>query len=145
MSTKLCRTAYVPLKSKVMMHGVTRASDRALQKFVIQEEVTAVREGGKLTGTTKAVILVGNDECPGMITFSVNNSKPVHFLSTAETEIKWITKDRKVYDYSIEDCMPVKYLCTNMQEMYDYGMNKIDLGDQYISRYRMDHWKSQSK
>ena len=32
-----------------------------------------------------------------------------------------------------------------MQEMYNYGMNKIDLGDQYRGQYKMDYWKRQSK
>ena len=34
-SAKLCRTAYISLKSKVMMHGVTRASGSSLPEFVI--------------------------------------------------------------------------------------------------------------
>lgn len=98
-----------------------------------------------MIGTTKAEILVGHDECPGLIACLVYDSKSVYLLSTAATEIKWITKDRKVYDYSIEDCVPMQYVCTDMQEMYNYGMNKVDLSDQYRSQYRMDHWKRQSK
>ena len=35
MSAKLCQTAYVSLKSKVMMHGVTRAGGRGLPGSVI--------------------------------------------------------------------------------------------------------------
>ena len=71
-----------------MMHGVTRASGRGLPEYVIQKEVTAVREKEKLTGTTKAAILVGDDEYPDMIVFSVHDSKPVNFLSTTATELK---------------------------------------------------------
>ena len=85
------------------MHGVTRASGRGLPEFVIQKEVTAVLEKQALTGTLKAAVLIGDDECPALLACSVYDSKPVHFLSTAAKEIKWITKDRPVHDYTIDD------------------------------------------
>ena len=34
---------------------------------------------------------------------------------------------------------------TNLQDEYNYGMNKIDLGDQLRNYYRMDRWKRQFK
>ena len=40
MSAKLYRSTFVELDSKVMMHGITRASGRGLPEFVIQKEVT---------------------------------------------------------------------------------------------------------
>ena len=132
---------YVELKSKGMMHGVTRASGRGLPEFIVQKEVNGVQEKQALTSTAKSAVLTGDDACPNLIAFSVYNSKPVHFLSTASTEIKWITKDRKIFDYSVDDCVPMKFLRTNIQEMYNYGMNKIDLGDQYRGQYKMDYWK----
>lgn len=145
MSAKLCRTAYVELNSKVMMHGVTRASGRGLPEFVIQKEVTGVLEKQALTGTLKAAVLIGDNKCPALLACSVYDSKPVHFLSTAAKEIKWLTKDRQVHDYTIDDRVSMLFLRTNMQEMYNYGMNKIDLGDQYRGQYKMDYWKRQSK
>ena len=145
MSARLCRMAYVKLDSKVMMHGVTRASGRGLPEFVVQKEVSGVSQKEAVIGTLKAAVLNGDDECPALIACSVYDSKPVHFLSTAAKEIKWLTKDRKVYDYCVEDRVDMKFLRTNMQEMYNYGMNKIDLGDQYRGQYKMDYWKRQSK
>jgi len=128
-----------------MMHGVTRASGGGLPEFVIQKEVTGVQEKQSLNGTAKAAVLIGDEACPGLLTCSVYDSKPVHFLSTAVINIKWIIKDWKIFDYSVDDCVPMKFLRTNMQEMYNYGMNKIDLGDQYRGQYKMDYWKRQSK
>ena len=124
-----------------MMHGVTRASGRGLPEFVIQKEVSGVSWKKAVTGTLKAAVLNGDDECPALIACSVYDSKPVHFLLTAATEIKWLTKDRKIYDYCVEDRVDMKFMRTNMQEMYNYGMNKIDLGDQYRGQYKMDYWK----
>ena len=59
------------------------------------------------------------------------NFKPVHFLSTAETKIKWLTNDRKIYDYCVEDRVDMKFLGRNIQEMHNYVISKIDLGDQH--------------
>ena len=145
MSAKLCRTAYVSLESKVLLHGVTRVSGRGLPKSVIQEPVTTLNELQTLTGTTKAAVIIGDNECPALIAFSVYDSKPVHFLSSIATEIKWLRKDRKIYDYMVDDCVRMNFLRTNFQEMYNYGMNKIDLGDQYRTYYKMNHWKRQTK
>ena len=145
MSAKLCRTAYVSLKSKVMLHGVTRVNGRGLPKSIIQEQVTTTNELKTCTGRTKAAVITGDSECPALIAFSVYDTKPVHFLSTVATEIKWVRKDRKIYDYMVDDCVQMNFLRTNMQELYNYGMNKIDLGDQYRTYYKMNHWKRQTK
>ena len=40
MSTNICCTAYVDLKAKVEIHGVTGAKDSGLSRFVIQQEAT---------------------------------------------------------------------------------------------------------
>ena len=98
-----------------------------------------------ITGTLKGAILTGDVECPELIACLVYDSKRVHFLSTAATEIKWLIKDRKIYDYYVEDRVDVKFLRTNMQEMHNYGMNKIDLGEQYRGHYKMDYCKRESK
>ena len=39
----------------------------------------------------------------------------------------------------------MKFLRSNMQEMYSYDINKIDLVDQYRGQYKIDYWKRQSK
>ena len=69
MSAKLCRTAYVELDSKVMMHGVTRASGCGLPEFVIHKEVTSILEKQTLTGTLKATVLIGDDECLAILAY----------------------------------------------------------------------------
>ena len=85
MSAKLCRTTNVSLKSKVMLHGVTRVSGRGLPKSIIQDQVFTINELKTCTGTTKAAVIVGDSEYPALIAFSVYDSKPVHFLSTVAT------------------------------------------------------------
>ena len=121
------------------------SQEQVVVVFVIQKEVSSVSQKEAFTGTLKAAVLSGDDKFPALISCLVYNSKPVHFLSTAATKIKWLTKDRKINDYYVEKRVNITFLRTNMQEMYDYGMSKIDLGDQYRGQYKMNYWKRQSK
>ena len=57
-----------------------------LPEPVIQKELSVVDQ--VVTGTLEAAVLSGDDKCPALIACSVYESKPVHFLSTAATEIK---------------------------------------------------------
>ncbi len=51
-----------------------------------------------MRGQTKAAVLEGDKECPNLVTFSVHDTKPVHFLSMSCTELKWIEKVKIVFD-----------------------------------------------
>ena len=59
----------------------------------------------------------------------------------ASEEIKWMTKERDVYDTKKNTKVAMEFHRTNLQDEYNYGMNKIDLGDQLRNYYRMDRWK----
>ena len=133
MSTKICRTAYVDLKVK--MHGFTRTKDRGIPQFVIQQEETSKEKMIQTIGTVKAGVIEGDDDCPRLICFSVYDTKPVHFLSMATEELKWLTKERDVYDSENHTKVSMEFHCTIVQEEYNYGMNKIDLGDQVQNYY----------
>ena len=56
-----------------------------------------------------------------------------------------MTKERDVYDTKRHTKVAMEYHRTNIQDEYNYGMNKIDLGDQLRNYYRMDRWKRQFK
>ena len=54
MSTNICHTAYVDLKDKVKMHGMTRAKYWGIPRFVIQQEETEkLKKAGEI-GTIKS-------------------------------------------------------------------------------------------
>ena len=75
-STKICRTTYVVLKSKVTMHGVTRSFGYILPEFMTQKKVTGLQDKQALTITTKADVLTGDDECSALLAILVCDSKP---------------------------------------------------------------------
>ena len=127
------------LKPKVTIHRIVRASGCGLPEVVIQKEANRVQEKYALTGTAKAVVLIGDDGCPGPLVFSVYDLKQVHFISRTAINIKQITNDQEIFGYNVDKCVPMKFLQKHMQEMYNYCMNNIDIKDQYTSQYKIDY------
>ncbi len=78
-----------------MVHGVARKIGRGLPKCEIQQEVENKNLQAKVRGTTKAAVLEGDSECPDIMAFSVYDTKPVNFLSTACSSLTWREKPRK--------------------------------------------------
>ena len=54
MCANICRTAYVDLKDKVKIHGVTRAKYRGLPRYFIQQEDTEKLNKARAIGAIKA-------------------------------------------------------------------------------------------
>ena len=94
---RFCREAYVG-KNQVLSHGVTRKKNRGLPACVIQEEEKNEKKAALVRGTTEAAVLENDPQCPNVVAFSVYDTKPVHILTTSVTSLRWIEKQRKVYD-----------------------------------------------
>ena len=69
------------ITQKIKLHGVTRKSGIELPVSIMQEELHNRKEQEKVQGTVNADELVGNSKCPSLISVSVYDTKPVHFLS----------------------------------------------------------------
>ena len=96
-SATFCRKAYTHEK-RVMVHGLARKGMRGIPAGVKQEDVKNRKKSIQVRGTVKASVLQDYKECPDLVASSIYNTKPVHFLSTVCTEIKWVKKIRKVYN-----------------------------------------------
>jgi hypothetical protein len=77
---------------------VTRKSDQGLPSCVLQEEIKNQKEAEEVRGLTEAAVLQGDASCPNLVAFSVYDTKPVHFLSMCCTELKWVEKEKVVFD-----------------------------------------------
>ena len=53
-------------------------------------------------------------------------------------EIKWIEKNRKIYNYGKREQVIVKFLRTNVQDFYNNYMNCADIADQLRGNYCID-------
>jgi hypothetical protein len=105
-----------------------------LQKEVKKNEQAAVRR------KTKAAVLEGDPDCKDLMAFSVYDTKPVHFLSTACTLLSWKEKSKRVFDRDAGINITLIFLQTDMQDDYNYMMNHVDRADQLRGSYRVDKW-----
>ena len=143
-SAKFTREAYKH-KAKVLIHGVCRTHGRGFPEFCIQQEKNMQQEQEKVRGTVMGARLVGDRECPDLVAISVYDTKPVHFLSMACTEVKWISKSRQVYDKIKRRMVTAKFLRLNVNNDYNYGMGYVDVADQLRGYYRFDKWTRRRK
>jgi hypothetical protein len=138
MSAKLCAGAYKG-RNQVQIHGVVRKSGRGVPTCVLQETQKNAKEADKVHGTIKAAVL-DDPECPSVVCMSYYDSKDVYFMSTSATEIKWVEKERHVYNKEAQKMVSMKFLRPNIVDDYNNGMNKVDQADQLRSSYRFDLW-----
>ena len=134
-----------PEKNKALCHGAARKSGRGLPKCVIQEEPKRKTQQDQLRGTTKAAVLTNDPDIPDLVAFSVYDTKPVHFLSMACTGLKWIEKRKKVFDKETGANVSMAFLRPEVTDMYNNGMNNVDIADQLRGTYRLDRWMRKRK
>jgi hypothetical protein len=70
--------------------------------------------------TTKAVILERDNECPEIVDFSVYDTKPVNFLSTACIVCSGRKNTNKVFDKDAGIKIMLKFLCLGVMDEYNY-------------------------
>jgi hypothetical protein len=54
--------------------------------------------------------------------------------------MKWVEKERRVFDKMQQKMVKMKYLRHQMIDDYNNFMNKVDQADQLRNQYRCDHW-----
>jgi Transposase IS4 len=144
LSAKFAKACYNHPKA-VLIAGVTRKNGRGLPQHVLQEDDKNKKAQMAVRGTVKAAVLVGDRDCKDLLAVSVYDTKPVHFLSMVSETIKWVEKERTVYDPNEEKNVPVKFLRLNINDDYNNDMGHVDVADQLRGYYRMDHWQRQYK
>ena len=139
-SAKFLRAALTEIPQNIRVHGVCRTDKCGLPSVVLQKEVTGDRNLERVRGTVKAAVLKEDGKVKDLVAFSVFDSKPVHFLSTAATSLKWKKKVKKVYDSSTNQMQKIEFLRTTLQDDYNYGMNDVDISDQLRKIYCFNRW-----
>jgi hypothetical protein len=143
-SARFFREAFTE-KNKVLCHGVARKSGRGVPKCVIQEEPKRKTQQDQMRGTTKAAVLTDDPEIQDLVAFSVYDTKPVHFLSMACTGLKWIEKRKKVFERESSTNVSMAFLRPEVTDLYNNGMNNVDIADQLRGTYRLDRWMRKRK
>ena len=81
-----------------MILVVTRKSVRGLPKCIEQVDVTKKEDLVQTRGNLKVAELMGDAKAPWIISMSLYDTKPVYLMGVACEEIKWLKKDRKLFD-----------------------------------------------
>lgn len=139
MSAKLAYGAYTG-KNQVKIHGVVRKTHRGVPTCVFQETKKNPNEAALVRGTIKAAVLEGDPKCPDVCVLSFYDSKDVYLMSTACSTLKWVEKERRVFDKTQQKMVKMKFLRHQMIDDYNNFMNKVDQADQLRNQYRCDHW-----
>ena len=83
--------------------------------------------------------------CPNLIASSVNDNKPVHYLSMVSESIKWAEKEKMVYTVDTGKVEALKFLRLNRIGKYKSGMGNVDVADQIRGVYRLERWVRKRK
>ena len=89
--------------------------------------------------TVKAAKIVGDGQFEYFIALSINDYKPVYFISMACEELVWKQKERKVWSSVLGKFVVVPFLCLNVIDDYSNKMNNVDIADQLQGVYCFDH------
>jgi len=143
-SAAFCRAAYHHDK-KVLCHGVARKGGRGIPDSVLQAEVINRKDQLKVRGTVKAAVLEGDPGCPNLVASSVYDTKPVHYLSMITSELKWIVKEKIVYNVDSGKSEILSFLRMNNIHTYNSTMGNVDIADQLRGSYRLDYWARNRK
>ena len=138
-SATFCKRAWNH-KYRVMVHGVTRKGMRGVPSCVVQDEAKSQKKQLEVRGTTKAAVLKGDPDCPDLVATSVYDTKPVHYLSMACRELKWIVCEKSVYNVDTGAKELLKFLRMSNINDYNNQMGDVDIADQLRNNYRFDHW-----
>ncbi|KAK3269570.1 hypothetical protein CYMTET_21993 [Cymbomonas tetramitiformis] len=122
--------------------GVCRTSGRGLPDCVIQKEVTKKAELEQAVGTIK----VARSSDFRVLAMSIYDSKPVHLMSSAHTQVREVVKSRKIWDSAQGKSTDLEFKRLNVIDDYNFCMNGVDLCDQIRNQYRTDGpWMRQRK
>ena len=136
-NVSFCRRSYNH-KNCVLVHGVTRKPGRGIPDCVFQREEIKRVDQHKVRGTVKAAVVMGDPGCPNLIASSVYDTKPVHYLSMVTTELKWVVKERSVYNVDTEEVEVLSFLRMGHIDNYNMTMGHVDVADQLRGSYRLD-------
>jgi hypothetical protein len=133
------------VENQVLINGVTQTGMRGLPQSILQAVQTTRKAVMAVRGTVKAAVLVGDPACPNLLATSVYDTKPVHFLSTVCENIKWMVKERLVFNVETMKMETMWFLRLEQNDFYNNSMGDVDVSNQLQKQYRFDHWLQMCK
>ena len=122
-----------------MVHGLTRKGMRWIKPAVKKEEVKNREKKLEVRGTMKDAVLRVDKVCPNLVESSVYDNKPVHLLSMLFQQLKWIVKDKPLFNVDTSRVESLRFLRMNTINDYNNNMGHVDISDQLQNTHRFDH------
>ena len=113
-----------------MVHGVTRMGMRGIPPAVKQEEVKNRKKKLEVRGTVKDFMLIGDKGFPKLVASSVYDTNPIHFLCMVCQQLKWIVKEKPVFNVDTGRVDSLRFLRMNTINDYNNTMGHVYISDQ---------------
>ena len=82
---------------RLIFYGVAREKGKGVPSSIFQKEETSKIAYAKARWTLKVATLKGDHSIPGIVTLSLYDSKPFHFIYNPCEVVKWNKMTRKVW------------------------------------------------
>lgn len=118
--------------------GPTR-TNRGIPNVILQKAKTG-KEEEAARGTLKIAI-----DKNKVLALSIYDNKPVHFLTTIDSMVEYLMiKSYKMWDPATGANVFKEIFRLNVINLYNHGMNSVDVADQLRNQYRIDHvwWRN---
>ena len=89
--------------------------------------------------TVKTAVIKGDEILKDLVSVSLYDTKPEHFLTSANPDLKWVEKGKKVYDSKQKKTVNIMlFYRLNIIDFYNHNMGNVDLAGQLRNHYRYD-------
>ena len=132
---------------KVMIKGVSRNISRGVPMKILHQEVTKKYMINSVKETVKVCVFKGVRALATceLAACLVYDTKPVHFFSMCYHSITWLKKTRQTWDNSTSTMKLGRFLCLEINDLYNMNMNNVEIDNQLRGSYRRDKWMRKKK
>ena len=109
MSAKFAKASFTSPR-KVLVSGITRNNGHGIPCCVLQQPCEKKADVTTMRGLVKAAVLEGDNDCPELVSMSLYDNEPVHFISMACDSVKWVERKRSVWNQVERKMVDVKFL-----------------------------------
>ena len=85
-------------------------------------------------------MIYGVPKLPFLVSVSVYDTNPVHYLLVCCNTLKYVQKTLQVYDLEIQMVHDAHFLRLDVNDSYNYKMNLVGFSDQLRNVRRVDRW-----
>ena len=106
---------------------MTRKYGHGIPPSTTQEEFNRNKGHLEVCRKMKADVIKGYPKCPNIVVSSVYDTKPVHYLSMVSYDLKWVIKEKYVFNVDTGITENLHFLHMNKIHNYKLSMGIVDV------------------